>query len=207
MISTRRAGGAAPARRARMPAMPPRAWRVVLAVALTAVLYGNTLGNALVWDDRLVALTPPGLAELLGRRTGPYYRPLVMLSFHADRALWGTHPAGYHLTNLLAHAATAVLVGELAVAAGLSAAGALLATLAFVAHPVQADAVAYVSGRTDVLCAFWALAALLAWRRGRTMFDRWAVASAALFGAALLSKETAAPLALVFLVPALHPGR
>src|SRR5271166_5988555 len=43
--------------------------------------------------------TPPTL-------TVDYFRPLVVLSFALDRVLYGTHPAGYHLTNLLVHVAT-----------------------------------------------------------------------------------------------------
>jgi len=180
--------------------------RVALTTALTAVLYGNTLGNDFVWDDQLLARTPPPVAEVLGARTGPYYRPLVMLTFHVDRALWGDRPAGYHATNLLAHAATSVLTGELAAAVGLGAGAALASALAFAAHPVQTDAVSYISGRTDVLCALFVLLAILLWRRAAHPVDGHAIAAAAAFAAALSCKETAAPLALAFLVPGAHPA-
>ncbi|HWP64864.1 MAG TPA: tetratricopeptide repeat protein [Candidatus Limnocylindria bacterium] len=181
--------------------------RAALVVGLVAALYGNTLPNDFVWDDRLVALAPPPLSRLLVERTGAYYRPLVMLSFHADRALWGARPAGYHATNLFAHAAVAVLVGELAAAVGAGPGAALAAALVVAAHPVETDAVSYVSGRTDVLCALGVLVALLLWRRARRWWDAYAVASAVAFGAALLCKEAAAPMAVVWLLPGAHPAR
>lgn len=176
-------------------------WRAAATVALAAACYGNTLGNDFVWDDRLTAVEPAPL----GRRTGAYYRPLVMLSFAADRAAWGVLPAGFHLTNLLAHAGVGWLVGALAQALGASPGPALAASLLFVAHPVQTEAVSYVSGRTDVLCALFALGALLVWRRARRATDRWAVATSALVLAALGCKETAVLVPLVLLVPGASP--
>jgi hypothetical protein len=180
--------------------------RAALTTAVVVVLYGNTLGNDLVWDDRLLVLSPPPLGEILGGRTGPYYRPLVMLSFHADRALFGAHPAGYHTTNLLAHAAASVLTGELAAAVGLGPGAALATALAFAAHPVQTDAVTYVSGRTDVFCALFVLLAILLWRRAERPADGHAIGATAAFAMALLSKETAAPLAAALFVPGAHPA-
>lgn len=144
--------------------------------------------------------------DTLGARTGAYYRPLVLLSFALDRALWGGAAWGCHLTNLLAHAAVAWGVGTLAAALGASAGAALAAALLFAAHPVQTEAVTYVSGRTDVLCALFVVAGLLAWRRAQRATDGWAVASAAAFLAALLCKEAAVLVPLVLLVPGSHPA-
>jgi hypothetical protein len=182
-------------------------WRAAAIVALAAACYGNTLANDFVWDDRLTAVAPADPTK----RTGAYYRPVVMLSFAVDRAVWGERPAGFHLTNLLAHAGVGWLVGAFAQALGAVPGAALAASLLFVAHPVQTEAVSYVSGRTDVLCALFVLAALLAWRRARGALDRWAVVTAALTLAALGCKETALLVPLVLLVPgaspAAHPPR
>lgn len=169
-----------------------------------AALYGATLGYDLVWDDRLTAVAgaephrPPALS---------YARPLVMWSFALDRALFGGAAWGFHLTNLVAHAAVAWLVGALAAALGAGAGVALASSLLFAAHPVQTEAVTYVSGRTDVLCALWALAGLLVWRRARRWADPWALGSSAAFLAALLCKEVAVLIPLVLLVRGSHPSR
>ena len=39
-----------------------------------------------------------------------YYRPLVMVSYMLDYALWGTHPIGYHVTNILLHIISGMLL-------------------------------------------------------------------------------------------------
>ena len=179
-------------------------WPILLGVGLA--LYGGTLWNGFVWDDLLTAVPPRPVGEILTRRTGIYYRPLVMLSFALDRAVWGDLAAGFHLTNILLHVAVAGLLGSLAAAAGVGAGASTAAAIVFLAHPVQAEAVSYVSGRTDVLCALFALLGLLAWRRVGRPFDAWAVASAAAFAAALLCKEAAVLLPLVLLVPGAHPS-
>jgi hypothetical protein len=128
-----------------------------------------------------------------------------MLSFALDRALWGAWAPGFHATNGLCHLAVAWLVGALARAVGLAPGVALASALVFAAHPVQAEAVTYVSGRTDPLCALFVLLALLAWRRARAPLDRFALAAAAAVVLALLAKEAAALVPLVLLVPGAHP--
>jgi hypothetical protein len=165
-------------------------------LALAVVCYGNTLGNDLVWDDRLTAAAPPAVLE----RAGDYYRPVVMLSLRADRALFGGAPAGHHATNLIAHAVVGWLVGTLAASLGATPGTALAASLLFVAHPAQTEAVSYVSGRTDVLAALFALGAVLAWRLARGPLDRWALGATALVVAALGCKESTALVPFVLLL-------
>jgi tetratricopeptide (TPR) repeat protein len=181
-------------------------WRWAILSGVGLVLYAGALRAGFVWDDLLTAVPARPLGEVLTRRTGSYYRPLVMLSFALDRTLWGASPAGFHLTNVLLHVAVAGLLASFAAAVGLGAGASTAAALVFLAHPVQTEAVTYVSGRTDVLCALFALLGLLAWRRARRAVDGWAVASAAAFAGALLCKEAAVLLPLVLLLPGAHPA-
>jgi hypothetical protein len=176
--------------------------RALVLAAVGLAVWGSTLGNDLLWDDRLTAAVPVPLTA----RTGTYYRPVVMLSFALDRLLWGTWPAGFHLTNVVCHLTVAWLLGELAVRLGIGAGAALAGALVFLVHPVQTEAVTYVSGRTDVLCALFLLLALLAWRRARHAGDPFALASAAAVAAAVLAKEAAALAPLVLLLPGAHPA-
>jgi hypothetical protein len=138
------------------------AWfRAVLSFGLVFAVYANTLSNDFVWDDRLtVASDPRPLGEILTEPTGAYYRPLVMASFALERRLWGSSPLGFHATNLLCHAGVAWLVGTLALELGFDARLALLSAALFALHPVQTEAVAYISGRTDLLCALFLLLAV-----------------------------------------------
>jgi hypothetical protein len=181
-------------------------WRWPILIGVALALYVGALGAGFVWDDLLTAAPARPLRQALTQRTGSWYRPVVMASFAVDRALWGAWPPGFHATNVALHVAVAGLLASLAHAAGLGAGVSLAAALVFLAHPVQTEAVTYVSGRTDVLCALFALAGLLAWRRTRNGLDVWAVACGAAFAAALLCKEAAVLLPLALLLPGAHPA-
>ncbi len=175
--------------------------QAILLAGLVATLYGNTLGNGFVWDDRLTAAASPG--TLLRPSPGTYYRPVAMLTFATDRLLWGDNPAGFHLTNILCHGLTSWLLLGLCRSLGMSSGVALAASLLFAAHPLQSEAVAYISGRTDVLCALFVLLAVRVWRRARHWLDARAAASAGLLLIALLCKETAVLIPVVLLL--VHP--
>lgn len=121
-----------------------------------------------------------------------YYRPLVTLSFWLDRQVWGRKPFGFHLTNVLLNLVVSVLVGFLFRRLLSSLPAALLGGLAFVLHPMHVEAVAFISGRTDLVMSLFVLVALLALLgfRSRPNAGRIAVIMVA-YCAALLSKETA----------------
>lgn len=174
--------------------------RAALIAALAVAAYAGTLGNDLVWDDRLSAVAPT-----LAPRPGQWWRPVVMATFAGELRLHGALPAAMHATNVLLHAGVAVLLERWASALGLPPPAALGAALAFAVHPVQSEAVAYVSGRTDLLCALFVLAALLAWRSVRRATDGRAWLTAALLLLALGSKETALLVPLALFVPGAHP--
>jgi len=174
--------------------------RGALIGALAAAAYAGTLRNGLVWDDRLTATAP-----MLAPQPGQWWRPVVMASFASELALHGGVAAAMHLTNVLLHAAVAILLDCWTLSLGLAPAAALLGAVGFALHPVQTEAVAYVSGRTDILCALFLLLGFLAWRRARRATDRWAWATAALVVLALGCKEVALLAPLVLLVPRAHP--
>ncbi len=100
-----------------------------LLVAVVALLYGRTLTFDFVnYDDYdLVVrntdfLKDPGNiltsftthAFTSHREEGVYYRPVLLLSYFADYAIWGINPVGFHLTNVLLHAAATLLLFLLA---------------------------------------------------------------------------------------------
>ncbi|MRR06873.1 MAG: hypothetical protein EG828_08000 [Deltaproteobacteria bacterium] len=91
-----------------------------------------------------------------------YYRPLALLSLLGDFHLYGGNPAGYHLTNLLFHLANVLLVYYLAtltMGKDLLNPGIypFLAALIFAVHPVNSEAVVWISARPDLLCCFFTL--------------------------------------------------
>jgi len=182
----------------------------LLAAALACVAYLNALDNPFVYDDHDTVLGNRSLADLSNIRFILVYtpfRPLVNASYALDRWIWDYRPFGYHLTNVALHVVTVVLLylwirrvlGDVVPTADATLpafAGAAL----FGVHPIQTEAVAYVSGRSEVLSAAWFLATLL-FARAAILSGRAApaVLGAACGFLALASKETALALPVVFL--------
>jgi len=158
-----------------------RVGALALASAVVAgVLYAPTLGFAFVnWDDWEYVLFNPHLdafdLEFVGWCLTAFHSsnwiPATFLSLGLDHALWGKDPTGYHLTNVVLHAANTALATRLAWelfrrSAGTGAAtlfGTAVVGLVFACHPLHVESVAWVSERKDVLYAFFWLASLLAW--------------------------------------------
>lgn len=157
------------------------AWAVA---ALTAAVFARSLtASFLGLDDpvhilrnehlRLASLRD--LRFVFGLEWVHWY-PLTWLSFCLDRALWGLNPFGFHLTSVILHSLNAALAFLLlAELMGLSdretgfrgPAAAAFGALLFSLHPLRAESVTWVTERSDVLCASFYLAAVLAWLRGR----------------------------------------
>ncbi len=81
-----------------------------------------------------------------------YYRPLVTATYALEWKLGGGAPTLFHAVNLLLHG----LVGWLAFRAlrrwAVAVLPAFVAALLFAVHPTKAESVAWIAGRTDVLC-------------------------------------------------------
>ncbi|HVN75260.1 MAG TPA: hypothetical protein VMT19_03015, partial [Thermoanaerobaculaceae bacterium] len=148
-------------------------------VAATVAAYSNSLSGAFVLDDRDTILNDPHLgkfdsfrAVLLGVRGGPTGgRPLASLSFHLNALIAGRTPTGYHLVNLAIHAlAGLALFGclrrILAGRAGGGAGAPFAVSLLWVLHPLQTEAVTYISQRAESLMGLFLLLAFYAALRG-----------------------------------------
>lgn len=189
--------------------------------AVTLALYWNSLNGDFIWDDRgLILDNTTYLKNWKNLYAGfykpffgetPYYRPLLIGSFIIDYQLWGTNPFGYHFTNVVLHIVNAFLV-YLFVSLLLKQTNlAFLTSLLFAAHPIQSEAVAWISGRNDLLLTFFALISIILHLRW-TRFQGWRrqlVYSCYLlaYAGALLTKESAIILPLLFLlIDYFYPG-
>jgi tetratricopeptide (TPR) repeat protein len=177
----------------------------LLLAAVVAVVYLNSFRGVFQYDDYNVIVDNGGVhtwgAWLAGLPRG--IRPLLKFTYALN---WtsGLGLFGFHLVNVGLHAANAVLLFRLASRIGgpsISRFAALLPALLFAVHPVQTEAVTYVSGRSVSLMAFFYLGSLLAYLRGRERGSRLLLylASPILFLLATASKEVALtlPVALV----------
>src|SRR5262245_50062480 len=199
--------GSRPVARVERAAVYPRTGFFLLLMAVAVGCYLNSLSGALIYDDVNAIVRNPAVTDLDVRRivsTGSWfapngymdvYRPVTTATLAANYALHGTAPLGYHVVNVLLHAAVCVvLVLVLSRVTG-EAMLALLAGFLFAAHPVHTEAVASVVGRAELLAAGLAL---LSWwiavaRRG--VLPR-VVAALVLF-AGVLAKENAVTIVAV----------
>lgn len=194
----------------------------VLPALVVLLAYAPALDAALVWDDHVLLgprLARASVGELFSgpffeatalRDAAPaYYRPIVLASFKLDAALFGERAAAHHGVNVLLHAIVVALAGAWARSLGARAPVTAAATLAWGLLPRLSEAVAWVSGRTDVLAAAFGFAALLAHpgaAREGAKRAREASALGLLF-LALTSKETAIAVAVVLALRASKGGR
>jgi tetratricopeptide (TPR) repeat protein len=152
-------------------------------------------------------LSASGLRWALASFEGSNWHPLTWLSLQWDATLWkntdgkGLDPFGFHLTNVLLHAANAVLL-FLALQAATGAYGrSLMVALLFAVHPLRVESVAWISERKDVLSAFFGFLSLYAYAlyarvpsMGRNLVMTMALALS------LLSKPMFVTLPCLFLV-------
>lgn len=95
-----------------------------------------------------------------------HYRPFMLIPHAFDCLVWRFNPIGYHLTNILIHAACSVLVFLIANAVfksfrlGNDLLGAFLSALLFAVHPLHAEAVSWIAGRVDSFCTLLYLISL-----------------------------------------------
>ena len=185
------------------------------------------LGNGFVWDDEENLVTNPAyrglgwpqLRWMLTTVHVGHFIPVTWVSFALDYLVWGMNPFGYHLTNLLLHAANAVLVvlvaRRLLAKAGLAGraldAGSVLAALFFAVHPLRAESVAWVTERRDVLSGLFFLATILLYLAAADAEGRRRVRLLALsvgaYALALGSKSLVMTLPVVLVLLDVYPLR
>ena len=195
-------------------------WRILLIVLAGSVAYSNSLSGPFIFDDLPAIVENPQIREwsrlsavLRPERESPVAgRPLVNLSFAINYALDGLNPLGYHLVNIAIHLLCALVIfgvvrRTLALpglqprfgrwASNLAFAAALLWTL----HPLNTEAVNYVTQRTELMMALFYLltlyAGIRAWQAARAR--RWHAIAVASCAAGMACKESmaTAPLMVV----------
>jgi tetratricopeptide (TPR) repeat protein len=103
----------------------------------------------------LSGITLQGLRWAFSTFHAGFWHPLTWLSLMMDYQLYGLNPGGYHLTNLLLHiASTLLLFGLFRRLTGAIWPSAFIAAF-FAFHPLHVESVAWIAERKDVLSAFF----------------------------------------------------
>ncbi len=196
-------------------------WPAV-ALLLGLLCFANSVRNEFTYDDNSIVRANPRIRSLTDFREiwltdwwreraedepladparDRLYRPLTLFSFALNYALHEARPLGYHVANVLLHAAVCLLVWSFTRRLFEDEAIAGVAAVLFAVHPVHSEAVAGIVGRGEILAAgFMLLGLLTLLPRGRPAGVKRTLLAGPLFFAALLSKETAVCFPAVALV-------
>jgi tetratricopeptide (TPR) repeat protein len=139
----------------------------ILAI-LVAAVYSSVFSAGFIWDDDDYVINNQLLRSLAGLRSiwfepgaTPQYYPMVFTLFWTQFQLWGLQPFGYHLVNILLHAANALLLWLCL--QRIHVPSAFWVALLFALHPVQVESVAWITELKNVLSLFFYLLSLLAY--------------------------------------------
>ncbi len=178
--------------------------RAGLLVALVLLAYFPAMSGGFVWDDDSmltanIILEKDGLYRTWFTTEQLNYWPMVWTSFWIEHQLWELNPTGYHVTNILLHAACTLLAWRVLLRLQIPAAW--MIALVFAVHPVNVESVAWITQRKNLLSMFFYLLALLSYLR----FDdeqqrRWYWSALGMFVLALLSKGAVITLPAVVLL-------
>jgi tetratricopeptide (TPR) repeat protein len=180
--------------------------------AMTFAVFGQTLthefvnvdDNDYVYHNPLVArgLTLRGLLWAFTRSRSGNWHPLTWLSHMLDCQLYGLHPGGHHLTNVLLHTATVILLFlVLRQMTGALWRSAFVAAV-FAIHPLRVESVAWVAERKDVLSGLFfmlTIGAYLSYTRRPWSPVRYGLVML-LFALGLICKQMLVTLPLVLLL-------
>lgn len=182
------------------------------AIALSFLLYGNSLNGEFVYDDHFVSDRPElrNYSSLLHVWTEPFlpqnifsglFRPAAVFSFALNFILFGESSASFHLINIILNGIVIFLVFLFVLKLFGNHMLAFLAALFFAFLPIHTESVAFIKSRDEILAALFALWSWLlfisATENGSELNLKKMTASAMLFLLAVFSKE------LIIIVPAL----
>ncbi len=184
-----------------------RLWFLLIAFA-AALPYLQTLNAGFVTlDDPLLVTENPivvqpsagSVATAFSSYDPELYIPVTLVSYQAETLLFGMHAWHFHAINIALHIGSALLLFSLLRLLTGSSAIAGMCALLFAVHPINAEAVSWVSARKDLLAGFFFLAS---WRVYLSQKNyRWAAPlSLLLFAAALGAKVSAVTLPFVLLL-------
>lgn len=185
----------------------PRAYALVLGIALAA--FANSLGNGFAYDDTQIiennpVVTEGSVGDVLDVPYWPkavagtgLYRPVTVASYVLEWRLWDGAPLGFHLANVIGHAAVSLLLLSLLLRF-VPVIPATLGAAVFAVHPLHVEAVANVVGRAEIYAALFCLMGCWVFLAGREGSPMGRVARmcgvGVCYALALGSKEIAATL-------------
>lgn len=200
---------------------------IALQCLLAVVAYAVMLNGPLFFDDQqfieanehvinfdVEEIYTSSVTEGVGIQSNTY-RPHQQIIFAVLYKFFALAPVPYHLVSLVVHVLNAFLVFLLLVKLSLGRPGSLIASLLFLVHPVQTQAVSYVAGLAGPLSFLFIVSGLHAWlasataETARRRYGMLALALGFFVDAALTKSDVVIvfPLVLVLAVYLVLTGR
>ncbi|MEW6617591.1 MAG: tetratricopeptide repeat protein [Patescibacteria group bacterium] len=142
-------------------------------------IYANSFSNQMFWDDNdgiinnvyvknfeIKKFFTENLIAGAGFQSN-YWRPILLITYASEWKLWGDWTPGYHITNTLIHILNAILLFFLLAYISKDFFFRVFPSLIFLIHPLQTEAITYVSGRGDPLSFFFILLGILFYTKYR----------------------------------------
>ncbi len=181
--------------------------RILVAIFLFIVSFAvfiPSLKSQFVWDDFLyirdvhhnLRFSNIDINRFVKVSGGRHYRPILFASLVVDSEIWELSPFGFHLTNVILHSISTVLIfyfiilllGALSVTNKVQIA--FLSSFLFAVYPLHVESVAFISARADIICCiFFSLAFIFHLLSYRNLLYLGLAASC--FALSLMSKEVA----------------
>lgn len=153
--------------------------KVVLFLIVSLVVYGNSLSNGFVGDDRAQLIENNQIRSLKNIPTfftgstfyskeaeassGMYYRPMMQTVFALIYPLSGKGVFLYHFAQILLHGANTILICYI-FERFFKKKVALILALFFLIHPINTETVNYLSDFQDILFLFFGLCSMVVLR-------------------------------------------
>lgn len=133
---------------------------------------------------------------------GNFYRPNQQFAFAVINKIFGQKPLVFHAFSILCHALCAFLLFIFLAGLDFSRTGSLIGAALFLLHPIQTEAVSYISGLADPLSLLFLLSGLIFFAKAlkENAAVKWFLLSVLFFVLALFTKENMVvffPLALI----------
>ncbi len=126
-----------------------------LIIVVVFICYLPCISGGFIWDDNLYVTNSyiikawDGLYRFWCTKESQDYWPMSNTTLWIEWRLWGMTSTGYHVTNLILHIVTALLIWV--ILRKLSIPGAFLAGLIFAVHPVNVESVGWIAQRKNLL--------------------------------------------------------
>lgn len=177
-------------------------------LVLGFALYANVINGPLLFDDEhfiqknayvhnldVKKIYTSSVTEGAGL-SGNFYRPNQQLIYAIIYNAFGENPIPFHLVPILLHILNAFFIFLLLGRFGFGRLASLIGGVIFVLHPIQTEAVSYISGLSEPLGLFFILSSSLLFLKAvdtsdTKSFVKFALISCLLYIVALFSKESA----------------